>query len=113
MSNLLLPVTLDIRFPDLLGHRLVDMAEQERRNRWAQWLRLARAGTSSALANYWTNSTACAGCIHLRGSWCSSSELPCTVNPYLTFRHGVIGMACMGAGYESLVPSTAVASTDC
>jgi hypothetical protein len=30
--------------------------------------------------------------------------LPCTVNPVLTIRHGMPGMACAGAGRELIEP---------
>jgi hypothetical protein len=32
--------------------------------------------------------------------WCLRAELPCTVNPLLTVKHGMMGMACMGMGYD-------------
>ena len=56
-----------------------------------------------AVAEYWQDAEACDGCIHISGDWCRLQELPCTVNPILTMRHGMIGMACMGAGKK---PST-------
>ena len=95
------PVTLKMSFTDLLGHPKW-MTERERRARWARWLRLARAKPKSRdAASYWQDKSACLDCRHRRGAaWCSSMELPCTVNPYLTMKHGMIGMACAGAGYE-------------
>jgi hypothetical protein len=51
------------------------------------------------MARWWL-SHECHGCKHRNGAWCGIRGLPCTVNPILTFRHGLIGMACMGAGRD-------------
>ncbi|CAM4006078.1 hypothetical protein [Ectopseudomonas alcaliphila] len=96
---LLPPVTLSIRFADLLGDKMLTIPAAERRSRWADWLRLSRT-TGRAGARYWSDNSQCRGCKHLRGTWCQLQELPCTVNPILTYRTGEVGMACMGAGRE-------------
>lgn len=96
--RLILPdVTLGISFTDLLGINCHEITEDERRKRWGEWLRLAKADGND-MHRYWCDRAECYGCKHLRGSWCDLQELPCTVNPYLTIKHGMIGMACMGAG---------------
>ncbi|MDG9928508.1 MULTISPECIES: hypothetical protein [unclassified Pseudomonas] len=100
-QTLLLPaVTLDIRFADLLGDKMLTISTPERRARWAEWLRLARAAGSAAVARAWSDNRDCQGCKHLRGAWCRLQELPCTVNPALSYRTGLPGLACCGAGRE-------------
>lgn len=90
-------VSLEISFEDLLGINCREITEKDRRNRWAAWLILARADKQDG-ARYWCDKSECIGCKSLHGSWCKLQGLPCTVNPILTFKHGMIGMACMGAG---------------
>ena len=69
------------------------------REAWAQWLEIAREENEQA-HDMWTTPEACAGCKHLGGpTWCELQDLPATYNPMLTPRTGMIGMACMGAGY--------------
>jgi hypothetical protein len=70
------------------------------RQRWEEWKRIALAAREKDLLNIWTDTDACRGCKHLDGDWCIRAELPCTVNPYLTVKHGMMGMACMGMGYD-------------
>lgn len=95
--------TLNSSFEDILGKKSSVFNEQQRRDRWAAWLRVARrtAPDGKETARYWL-SHECHGCIHRKGGWCDLQGLPCTVNPYLTFKHGMIGMACMGAGREEV-----------
>jgi hypothetical protein len=94
-------VRLKSSFGQILGESSGDIDEAARRARWEEWLTLARRSRRSRqLAEGWTDVTACTGCIHLDGYWCKLPALPCTVNPYLTFRTGMLGMACMGVGYE-------------
>lgn len=98
--RLVLPdVYLDISFTDLLGINCYEITVKERRARWAEWLKLAKIDGKDG-HKYWCDKSECFGCKHLRGSWCELQELPCTVNPYLTIKHGMIDMACMGAGRE-------------
>jgi hypothetical protein len=95
------PVSLDDSFETILGCGSVEFDEALRRQRWARWLRLAwNRKRSRDAARYWRDASACIGCRHLRGSWCGLMGLPCTVNPYVSFRAGVIGMACMGTGKD-------------
>lgn len=89
-------VTLKISWTDLLGTKATDMPDALRRQRWEQWLALS----SDYGREYWTDTEGCEGCKHLDGNWCKLQELPATVNPLLTIHGGMIGMACMGAGYE-------------
>lgn len=97
------PVALTIGWTDLFGDKDTAMTEQQRRDRWAAWLTLARKDGQGG-DQYWCSSEGCddqGRCTHLRGrAWCSLAELPCSINPYLTFRYSMIGMACMGAGYQ-------------
>lgn len=75
-----------------------DATPNERRRHWATWLRLARAFGAGDQARVWADGRECCGeCPHRRGGWCRLMELPCSVNPILTMRHGMTGMACMGA----------------
>lgn len=43
--------------------------------------------------------------MHRRGGWCVLQGLPCGVNPVLTMRHNIPGMACMGIGREGRPPA--------
>jgi len=92
---------LNASFEDILGKKASTFPEGVRRQRWAAWLRAARRDGSKGrkLAKAWM-SHECHGCKHRNGAWCDLQGLPCTVNPVLTFRHGMVGMACMGAGRE-------------
>ena len=50
-------------------------------------------------AEYWEDGMECnedIECQYFKHGWCSLQELPVAVNPYLTPRTGMIGMACMG-----------------
>jgi hypothetical protein len=70
------------------------------RQRWEEWKRLALAAGEKDLVHLWTDTEACRGCNHLDRDWCLRTELPCTVNPYLTVKTGMTGMACMGMGRD-------------
>lgn len=96
------PVTLESSWSEILDAKAADMPADVRRRRWEQWKSLAARGKHGREAiGYWTDTEACAGCRHLDGDWCRLQELPVTVNPVLTLRGGgMIGMACMGAGWE-------------
>ena len=84
------PVTLRISFEDLLGQDCKAMPEATRRERWNAWKAL------DAEAAEWWEPSECAGCRHLMGDWCDLMGLPASVNPILSFRAGMIGIACMG-----------------
>jgi hypothetical protein len=92
---------LNAAFEDILGKTSATFPESVRRKRWAAWLRAARRAGSGGreMAKLWL-AHECHGCKHQNGAWCDLQGLPCTVNPVLSFRGGMIGMACMGAGFE-------------
>lgn len=92
-------VSLAMSFEDLLGKRAASMPANERRARWATWLRLACLAGEREIASEWLNNAECVGCIHRRGHWCAAVNLPCAVNPLLSYRLGCTGMACAGAGF--------------
>jgi len=74
---------------------LIQAKPTERRKMWTQ-LQKDLPGE----ADYWQDSLACHEggiCEYVSGGWCNYMELPCGVNPYLTPRTGMLGMACMGA----------------
>jgi hypothetical protein len=72
---------------------------EPRRERWAAMLRLLRRNGILDAASLWSDGHECSGCVHRRGrGWCSLMDLPATVNPVLSYRGGIPGMACMGMG---------------
>lgn len=74
---------------------------EERRERWEEWKRLAVEHGKSELLDYWgTPDGVCRGCIHLDKDWCVSAQFPVSVNPIITLRHGIKGIACCGMGYK-------------
>jgi hypothetical protein len=95
-------VRLESRFKELFGSVRSEMTEEQRRSRWEEWKQLCeRQPDGKEVVDYWTNSEeTCSGCKHQDRDWCKQVGLPCTVNPILTFKEGIIGMACMGVGYE-------------
>jgi hypothetical protein len=93
-------VSLKISFEDLLGKKQSVLTEEQRKVRWAKWVSLA----GEEAASWWMDCEGCEACIHLDGHWCKLQGLPATVNPYLSFRHGMPGMACMGAGKQVVQP---------
>lgn len=98
------PVTKQIRWPELFGESGKDMSEKNRRRRWEEWKALLIADGEQGMVDYWAKDNleeTCSGCIHRDNDWCKYNGLPCNVNPILTFRAGIIGMACMGLGYQS------------
>ncbi len=93
-------VRLKTSWHDLLGENGHTFTAPERRSRWERWKTLARQAGEHEMLEYWSSGEGCEGCRHLDGDWCTNMELPCSINPILTMRHGMIGMACAGAGYE-------------
>jgi hypothetical protein len=89
------PVTLEIRFADLFAKGI---PQEVRRARWEEWKRMAIESGAEDCVEYWTDISACLGCSERDGDWCSWG-LPCTVNPLLSFKYGMIGMACIGLGF--------------
>lgn len=96
------PVTLKIRWPELFGEQQADMPDELRRQRWEEWKNLcAQQPDGKEVLQRWTDADeACLGCKHREGDWCGYQQLPCTVNPILTFSMNMKGMACMGLNYE-------------
>ncbi|HBL74279.1 MAG: hypothetical protein A2W90_18165 [Bacteroidetes bacterium GWF2_42_66] len=84
-------------FEQVLGKTSEEYSEQERKLRWQKVLSFDRE-----VKRIWSDTSECIGCVHLSGSWCNMQGLPCCVNPILSFNHGMIGMACMGLGYEEM-----------
>jgi hypothetical protein len=76
------------------------------RQRWEEWKHLALAAGEEDQVKFWTDTDACQGCKYIDEDWCLRSELPCTVNPLLTVKYGVMGMACMGTGYDDGINQT-------
>lgn len=65
--------------------------------RLSMWQKLKEKDPDTT--DYWEDCFSCcedAICNYLRDGWCEYMELPCAVNPYLTPRTGMVGMACMG-----------------
>lgn len=83
-------------FIQILGKNEEEYTEEGIKSRWEKHLSFL----DKDMRNYWNNPESCIGCIHLDGSWCNYMSLPCTVNPLLTISGGMIGMACMGIGYD-------------
>lgn len=90
-------------FEKILGKNNAEYSEEERKQRWNKWKELAIKNGDPDLVESWEDQSACESCIHLNKneSWCNLQGLPCTVNPILSFRMGMIGMACMGAGKQT------------
>jgi hypothetical protein len=87
-------------FEQILGRNKDDYTHDERKRRWNKVM-----STSKKMARRWSDTTACNGCIHLKDAWCDLQDLPCTVNSVLSFRCGIIGMACFGAGKVKREPT--------
>jgi hypothetical protein len=80
---------------------ILDVADPgECRQRWEEWKRLASTAGEKSLVKFWTDTEACQGCKYLNRDWCLRAKLPSTVNPFLTIRTGMLGMACMGMGRD-------------
>lgn len=97
------PITLTIRWHEMFGKQPADIPEKTRRQRWEEWKQLAADAGDQEMVDYWSKDNideTCAGCINKDGDWCRWSGLPCNVNPILTFNDGIIGMACLGMGYQ-------------
>jgi hypothetical protein len=97
-------VKLKSSFEEILGVDNTQFTEEQRRQRWNEWKALAVQKGNKDLVESWSETEACQGCIHLNEneSWCESMGLPCTVNPVLSFRMAMPGMACAGANKQSL-----------
>jgi hypothetical protein len=82
-------------FEQILGGEKDDYSPVERKRRWDKVMSF-----NKRVKQRWADTEMCVGCIHLdeKEAWCGLQELPCTVNPVLSFRCGETGMACCGAG---------------
>jgi len=89
-------ITLESRWEEIFGTG----NDIKNRNNWEAWKKIARKAGEKELVAFWSDPDACIGCKHLDKDWCTLQELPCTVNPYLTLKHGMLGMACMGMGRD-------------
>lgn len=94
-------------FEEILGKTGKDYPETERIDRWNLWKKSAIKSKKKYLIAIWTDKSDCEDCIHLDvgNAWCKLIGLPCTVNPIITFKEGVVGMACMGLGKNKLQPN--------
>lgn len=93
-------IGINISWFDLLGKNKNDMPDNIRRERWDIWKEKVLMNGDFDILEYWTNNEPCGHCRHLSGDWCTLMEIPVTVNPILTMREGIIGMACMGTYKE-------------
>jgi hypothetical protein len=95
-------VKLKSPFKEILGETPEDFTEQQRKERWNTWKELAIKKGDQELVDMWSDISACEDCIYIdkKEAWCNLQQLPCTVNPILSYRMGMVGMACMGAGKE-------------
>lgn len=95
------PVKLKTSWVELFGNK-GDATPDERRKRWETWKKLA--AKNSEMVEFWSSTEGChderGTCKHLDCEWCTLAGLPASINPILTMKHGMIGMACMGAGFE-------------
>lgn len=68
---------------------------------WRNWLSVAKK-KDKLLYEVWSDLEGCFECKHLnkKDVWCKLQSIPATINPILTLRLGMVGMACMGAGKE-------------
>ena len=101
-------VSLEDSWMQILGNSRLDMSDLTRRKRWEEWKKIATENGAEDFVDFWCDNTACTGCIHLDKDWCKSLQLPCAVSPYLTYRHNIIGMACMGLGKKQKHPKQLV-----
>jgi hypothetical protein len=86
-------VTKRIGFSELFPP---DSSRSERIARWRSW-KCTVAREPEQIEN-WQTDPDCFNCGMYSDSsdWCDFSSLPPSVNPYLSFRHGIPGLACAG-----------------
>ncbi|MDR1562277.1 MAG: hypothetical protein LBS54_04210 [Dysgonamonadaceae bacterium] len=80
-------------FEQILGRKDDEYTPDERKRRWNKVMSF-----NKGMKQIWADCSGCYGCLHLneKEAWCNCVDFPCTVNPILSFRYGMIGMACMG-----------------
>src|SRR5688572_14624339 len=95
-------IKFDSSFETILGKTAEEYPTTVRIERWNEWQQAAIKAKKKHLIETWLDTSGCRNCIHLDkgNAWCNFQGLPCTVNPILSFRMGMVGMACMGLGYE-------------
>lgn len=84
-------------FEQIFGRKISEYTEEERKGRWEK--AMSFPGGKKAKEHY-SNLYECIDCKHFQNGWCALASLPCGVNPILTFKHGIVGMACQGVGHE-------------
>lgn len=85
------------RFDQVLGRTKDAYTTEQRKKRWEKLLSFSKANRQ-----YWLDASKCTGCKNLNTpeAWCTLMDMPCTVNPILTYQLGTKSMACKGEGYE-------------
>ncbi len=68
---------------------------------WLDWLYIVKK-KDKLMYEVWSDLEGCFDCKHLnkKDIWCKLQNIPATINPILTLRLGMVGMACIGAGKE-------------
>jgi len=93
-------------FQQIFGKNKNEYSNDERKQRWLKNLNELKENDNSDVVEHWTQAGGdgeCCSCVHFNsdGGWCKLMGLPSTVNPVLSFNHGIIGLACGGAGIEA------------
>ena len=92
-------ITAYSSFAQVLGNKIEDYTEEERKERWAKCMGKLEE-LDKDLANMWMykSSEGCDGCKYRNTMgihWCRQQGLPCNYNPVLQD----YGMACCGFGF--------------
>jgi hypothetical protein len=96
------PVKRECTWYELLGTKQNDMPDKLRRERREEWKNLAITNGDIDIVEIWTDISGCINCTNRDNDWCKYAQLPCTINPILTMKYGMIGMACCGVGHEDI-----------
>ncbi len=90
-------VSLSISWSDLF----TGYTPEDRKARWEEWKRLciAHDGNTERVDEF-QDIEQCDCCEHSSDDWCLYANLPCLVNPILTFQGLGFGMACQGVGFH-------------
>lgn len=101
-------VTLEISFEDLFGKNKEDIASCDKKFRWIEWKKIVikklNKEEAKAVFKFWMPADTCRNCVYREGEWCVVEDLPCSVNPILSFRLGIPGLACRGLGPHTQMP---------
>ncbi|BAP30113.1 uncharacterized protein CHSO_1076 [Chryseobacterium sp. StRB126] len=92
-------------FEQILGKKESQYSKDDRKLRWNKCIKEFKDNDKADVIEVWTSPGGdgeCVQCIHFNydDGWCVLMGLPSSVNPVLSFKHGMPGMACMGAGRE-------------